>query len=144
MVETLWDRLGEVLGQQPLKVTRLKAVLGVSYQAAKKVKEGGGLNRDNVLLICGKYGLNPDWLVSGKGPRNAASKIPPPAPPAAPSGPFDAITEEERELLDDFRRLLDTDREHYRVEIRAKAFAMREHLEKYLKQIGGHKTEGGR
>lgn len=69
MVETVWSRLSAEWDSPPLTVTKLARVLGVSFQGAVKVKNGGGLSRDNNLKLATRLGLSPYWLASGKGPK---------------------------------------------------------------------------
>lgn len=122
------------MGVKPLTRVAVRDMLGVSYQAAVKLENGGGLNRDNNNMVAKKYGLNPDWLAHGKLPKMAVPTAPaaPPPAPASPVGPFDIVTPDEMRFLDDFRRLLDSDRERYRNEIAEKASEMREHMEKLM------------
>lgn len=137
MSETVWQRLEAVMGVKPLTVVAVRDMLGVSYQAAVKLKNGGGLSRDNNNKVAKKYGLNPDWLAHGKLPKSAVQSLPPPPAPASASGPFEAVTLEEQRFLDDFRRLLDSDRERYRSEISEKAAEMRKHMEKLIGNYKG-------
>lgn len=140
MVDTVWDRLESVMGVKPLTVVAVRDKLGVTYQAGVKLKKGGGLNLENNNRVAKMYGLNPEWLASGKGPKMAAPPAhTPPSAPAAASGPFNALTPDEERFLDDYRRLLDSDRERYRAEISTKATEMRQHMEKIM---GGMKEKG--
>lgn len=141
MVETLWKRLESVMGVHPLTVVAVRDALGISYQAAVKLSNGGNFSRDNNLRVAKKYGVNPEWLASGKGPKLAShgTAVPPPAPSAG-ARPFGALTPDEMAFLEDFRALLDPDREHYRQEIGEKARAMNEHMAKVLKDIQNSKT----
>jgi hypothetical protein len=131
MVETVWHRLESIMGTKPLTVVALRDALGFSFQAAEKIRKGGGLGRENLLKVAHKYKVDPTWLATGKGKRTLDVPTPPPAP-AAELGPFDALTAEEIAFLEDFRWLLDSDRERYRSEIAAKAKELREHMGKVL------------
>lgn len=132
MSETVWQRLESVMGVKPLTVVAVRDMLGVTYQAAVKLKNGGGLSRDNNSKVAKKYGLNPDWLAHGKLPKMAtALPVPPPAP-ASPLGPFGLVTPEEQRFLDDFRTLMDSDRERYKAEISDKATELRKHMENLM------------
>lgn len=137
MNETVWQRLESVMGVKPLTVVAVRDMLGVTYQAAVKLKNGGGLSRDNNNKVAKKYGLNPDWLAHGKLPKLALQAPVPPPAPASDNGPFDAVTVEEQHFLDDFRRLLDSDRERYRAEISEKAAEMRKYMEKLMGNYKG-------
>lgn len=139
MKETVWQRLESVMGVKPLTRVAVRDLLGVSYQAAVKLENGGGLNRDNNNMVAKKYGLNPEWLANGKLPKMATPQAPgvPPPAPATPAGPFELVTPEEMRLLDDFRRLLDSDRDRYKQEIAEKAAEMRKHMEKIMGNYKG-------
>lgn len=55
---------------------------------------------------------------------------------------FHALTEDEFHFLEDFRQLMDLDKEHYTAEIAAKAQAIREHVAKFIDPIrNGQKAE---
>ena len=73
MVETVWKRLTDEWDAKPLTVSKLAKALDVSFQAAAKVRDGGGLSRDNNLLIAKKLNLSPAWLAYGKGPKTPPS-----------------------------------------------------------------------
>lgn len=69
MADTLWSRLAPFVGGENVKSAELGRALGMSQQAADKVKAGGGLSVDKHLAMSKKFGLNPWWLQSGEGPK---------------------------------------------------------------------------
>lgn len=135
MVETVRDRLKRVFGADHT-VVQLSELLGVSYQAATKVYNGKGISIETAQRVAEKKpGLSPMWLMSGKGEPFAPS--PPPAPSEPNGEAFKAPTPEELAFLNDYRVLLDADREHYRREIAAKAKQMNEHMARLMGNIKG-------
>jgi hypothetical protein len=55
---------------------------------------------------------------------------------------FHALTADEFKFLEDFRQLMDTDKEHYTEEIAIKAKAIREHIARVIGPFQtGHKVE---
>ena len=64
MVE-YWDRLKSLMGDG-WDAARLAKELGVSYQAVKKVRDGGSFGSINNLKAAKLFGVNPEWLASGK------------------------------------------------------------------------------
>jgi hypothetical protein len=73
MVETVWKRLTDEWDAPPISVSKLAKALNVTFQAAAKVRDGGGLSRDNNLLLAKKLNLSPSWLAYGKGPKRPPS-----------------------------------------------------------------------
>ena len=59
-----------------------------------------------------------------------------PTPPPPPGGDFDAPTQEELQLLDNFRHMLDHDREELSAEIAKRAERARADIERYLRRMG--------
>lgn len=104
MVDTVWHRLESVMGVKPLTVVALRDALGVSYQAAVKVKKGGGLSLENTNKAAKKFGVNPEWLATGKGEKiaYAKSKVPPPAAPAPDFRDNHHLTPEQWEMFQAF------------------------------------------
>lgn len=78
MVGSYWDRLKPALDAHRMSASRLAAALGISYQAVKKVRDGGDFGSANNLRAARLLGLNPEWLATGVGPRStdATSTIP--------------------------------------------------------------------
>lgn len=63
------DRLAEAMRRAGVKTQPLATALGISYQAVKKVLEGGSksfsaINNNKAAKI---LGVSPDWLSSGEG-----------------------------------------------------------------------------
>jgi len=81
-----WDRLGPEL--DALKMTRQQFAdaIGVSYQAVKKVADGGALGSTNNLRAAQVLKVNPLWLATGKGPKNPAEPMQGYTPLPAPGG----------------------------------------------------------
>lgn len=65
MVE-YWDRLESLMGDG-WDATRLAKELKVSYQAIKKVRDGGAFGSTNNFKAAKLFGVDPEWLSSGKG-----------------------------------------------------------------------------
>lgn len=74
MVETCWDRLLPELKARGWGVQQFADALGVSYQAVKKVKDGGKFGLENNLKAAKMFGLSPQWLATGKGEQSTASE----------------------------------------------------------------------
>lgn len=66
MVE-YWDRLKPLMDDKDWDITRLANELQVSYQAIKKVRDGGALGSKNNLKAARIFKVNPDWLATGIG-----------------------------------------------------------------------------
>jgi hypothetical protein len=83
MVDTVWKRLQAVWGKDgEFTVAAAARELGVSYQAARKIKLGGGIDHKNAVAYAKPRNVNPDWLETGEGERVAteAAGAPPPNP----------------------------------------------------------------
>jgi hypothetical protein len=74
MVE-YWDRLKPLIDDKNWDITRLANELQVSYQAIKKVRDGGSLGSMNNLKAARIFKVNPDWLATGIGPKTPPSAI---------------------------------------------------------------------
>lgn len=70
-----WSRL-ESLMVDDWDATRLAAELKVSYQAVKKVRDGGAFGSVNNFKAANLFGVNPEWLASGKGNKYPAAIFP--------------------------------------------------------------------
>ena len=66
MVE-YWDRLKPLMDAKNWDITRFASELKVSYQAIKKVRDGGELGSKNNLKAAKIFKVNPDWLATGVG-----------------------------------------------------------------------------
>lgn len=124
------------MGSKPLSVVTVRDTLGVSYQAARKLKDGGGLSTDNVLKICKRYGVTAEWLVTGRGPKLAETKsatVEPPSP-ASDAGPFEALSAEEIEFMRNFRSLMDSEQAALMKEIAGRADALRKYIDRVTKK----------
>lgn len=77
MVTTYWDRLKPEIDERGWGISQLASAMGVSYQAIVKIRDGGAFGSANNIKAAAIFGLDPTWLATGKGTRNAA-------PPRAP------------------------------------------------------------
>lgn len=84
MVE-YWDRLESLMGEG-WDASRLAKELKVSYQAIKKVRDGGSLGSKNNLKAAKLFKVNPDWLATGLGPKTLL-----PSAAAHPSWEFETV-----------------------------------------------------
>ena len=80
MVGRVIDRLREVTHNEGLSVTNVRDILDVSYQAAKKIFDGGGIKFDTAERGAKALGCDPHWLMTGKRQEQAS----PPPPPLSP------------------------------------------------------------
>ena len=68
-----WERLKPEMDKAKMDITALSEALEVSYQAVVKVRDGGSFGSKNNLKAAKLFGLNPEWLATGKGARQATS-----------------------------------------------------------------------
>lgn len=66
-----WSRLKPEMDAKGVTKAALSRKLGISYQAIKKVVDGGAFGVENNFKAARLLGLSPEWLSSGKGPKNA-------------------------------------------------------------------------
>lgn len=80
----------------PVKIPELARALGISYQAVRKVLQGGRLTAENNIAAARYLRVNSEWLATGKGER-------------APSGQADQlqISDDELAFLRNYRLILD-------------------------------------
>lgn len=57
------------MAEAKVKTSELARALGVSYQAVRKVLQGGQFGTENNAAAARRLGVNSDWLATGKGPR---------------------------------------------------------------------------
>lgn len=74
MVE-YWDRLKSLMDDKSWDITRLAKELQVSYQAIKKVRDGGSLGSKNNLKAARIFKVNPDWLATGVGSKTLPTAV---------------------------------------------------------------------
>lgn len=72
MVEQYWDRLKPHLDARKWGAQQFADALGISYQAVKKVRDGGSFGSANNLKAAKLLGLSPEWLATGKGSKYSA------------------------------------------------------------------------
>ena len=69
MVNRVIDRLCQVQGVEHLPVIEIKELLDVSYQAAKKIHDGGGISMATAMRAAQSMPtIEPLWLMTGVGP----------------------------------------------------------------------------
>jgi len=69
MVNRVIDRLCQVQGVEYLPVIEIKELLDVSYQAAKKIHDGGGISMATAMRAAQTMPtIEPLWLMTGVGP----------------------------------------------------------------------------
>ncbi len=73
MVE-YWDRLKPEMDAKGLSISGLAKALGITFQAVAKVRDGGSFGTDNHLKAARLFGLNPEWLSSGKGAKHVSGE----------------------------------------------------------------------
>jgi hypothetical protein len=80
-------------------------------------------------------GYSAEWLVTGKGPKKR---------PVGKSvgAVLQAITDDEWQFLEDFRRLTDQDRARYATEIAARAKELREYVDRFINPIKSGQSSG--
>ena len=66
-----WDRLKPEMDAKGMDITKLAEAMGISFQAVAKVRDGGSFGKDNNIKAAKLFGLNSDWLATGKGPKMA-------------------------------------------------------------------------
>lgn len=69
-----WDRLKPEMDAKGMDITKLAAAMGLSFQAVAKVRDGGSFGTKNNIKAAKIFGLNSDWLASGKGPKKAVEQ----------------------------------------------------------------------
>lgn len=68
-MSTYWDRLKPEMDAKKLGIPGLADAMGISFQAVAKVRDGGDFGSKNNLKAAKIFGLEPEWLASGKGPK---------------------------------------------------------------------------
>lgn len=69
-----WDRLKPEMDANGMDITKFAERMGISFQAVAKVRDGGSFGTKNNIKAAMLFGLNSDWLASGKGPKKAVEK----------------------------------------------------------------------
>lgn len=67
-----WSRLKPEMEAKGVTKADLSRKLGISYQAIKKVVDGGAFGVENNFKAARLLGLSPEWLSSGRGPKYAS------------------------------------------------------------------------
>lgn len=71
-----WDRLKPEMDAEGMDITKFAERMGISFQAVAKVRDGGSFGTKNNIKAARLFGLNSDWLASGKGPKKAVEQDP--------------------------------------------------------------------
>lgn len=91
--------------------------------------EKRGVSKAGAIKAQKLSGYNATWILEGTGERRVTE-------PALQSNIFEAPTLEELELLDNFRHMLDDDREELAAEIARRAAKAKENVDKYIQRLG--------
>lgn len=122
MVATYWERLEPLLKGAAYTPADFARKMGISYQAMKKVMDGGSFGKDNNAKAASILNVSSDWLATGKGPKERN---------AQPAGTaFEVLTDDELKMLSDFRAMMDDDRDELAAEIQKRAERIRTHMRK--------------
>jgi hypothetical protein len=109
--------------------SQIARLLNESPQTVKNW-ETRGVSLPGALKAQTTLGVSAAWLLEGTGQMTSDGT-------SVPSGSiFDAMTQDERDFLENFRTLTDHDREKYLSEISAKAEEMRAYLAKHMQKAG--------
>jgi len=121
-VGTLRDRISKAMGE--ITPAAFSRQIGVSPAAVSLWLSGAtkSLKAEHATKIEQATGYRATWLVTGNGPEKGESL-------------FDRLTDDEREMLDNFRALMDDDRAELAAEIQTRAARTRAHVEKALKSL---------
>jgi hypothetical protein len=92
------------------------------------------LKGETAALMEAATGYRATWLITGKGPKLASDQETPNGR-AIKASSFDALTGPEKELLTNFRQLLDEDQEELRTEIERRAVKARAYIQQALKRV---------
>ena len=67
---TCWDRIKPELDARGWSVQKFADVLGVSYQAVVKIRNGGAFSAINNIKAAAALNISSTWLATGKGPKH--------------------------------------------------------------------------
>ncbi len=124
---TLAGRVKWARKKRELSQAALAKAAGVSQGTIGNVESGERKKPRELVSIARALRVFPAWLDTARGDWDAS---------AAPESIFDALTEDEKELLENFRSLMDEDRDELRAEIEHRAEKIRTHMEKVLSRVG--------
>lgn len=71
MASSYWSRLKPEMDAHGFTISQLAERLQISFQAVAKVRDGGAFGSTNNIKAAKLFGLNPEWLATGRGPRAA-------------------------------------------------------------------------
>lgn len=135
-MQTLQDRIAELMRSTGWTVGRIAEISGVSSSAVTQWKDGPTktLKTAPATRLAAASGFNALWIASGDGPmlsREASEAL---ALPASPGQRFDAVTEDEHRMLLAFRGMSDDDRAELTAEMEQRAKRWAELVAKVLAQ----------
>jgi transcriptional regulator with XRE-family HTH domain len=122
---TLGDRVRWARGQRKLSQQALGTLAKVSQGTIGNLESGARQQPRALIAIAKALRTNPDWLLTGKGDWEVAR-----------GAVFEVLTDEERDLLDNFRRLLDKDRHVMAEKVAALATERQEEADELFKRYG--------
>jgi transcriptional regulator with XRE-family HTH domain len=132
----LKDRIIEAMNEAKLSAADLARATGKTPGAVTQWTNGltKSLKADTATKIERATGYRASWLVDGKGPKlvSADEEV---------GKVFQALTPEEIDFLNDYRRVTDQDRARYSAEIKQKAKELDAYLEQHLGHIVKPTTE---
>lgn len=68
-LQSLMQKGGSKAYPNGITRSRLATVMGVTYMAVKKVLDGGKFGAENNLKAARLFGVHPEWLLTGQGPK---------------------------------------------------------------------------
>lgn len=74
-MSTYWSRINPEMDAKKMEIQGLADALGVSFQAVVKVRDGGALGSKNNFKAANLFGVNPEWLATGKGQKHKAEVV---------------------------------------------------------------------
>lgn len=73
MGSAYWDRIKPAMDAAGMDIADLARSLQISYQAVAKLPNGGAFGSNNNIKAARLFGLNPEWLATGRGTREAGA-----------------------------------------------------------------------
>ena len=85
MVKSALTRLMHVAGAKSLSVVQIRDLLGITYQAARKIHDGGGISIETAQRFAEKQpNVDAQWLATGKAANPSPPQVSGVAEPVAP------------------------------------------------------------
>lgn len=110
--------------KRKLTQPQLASLAHVSQGTIGNIESGARKRPRDLVGIARALNVSPDWLDTGRGDWQPGK--------VAPGAALEALTEDERAVLEDFRILTDSDKERFAREIAARAKELREYLDQVL------------